>query len=46
MKHYCEWGPAGSQVSALRVLEWMCSTVKKGKIFPVCDFKALGGKAF
>ena len=46
MKHYCEWGPTGTQVSAYRDLDRLCSTVKKGKLDPLCDFKALGGKEF
>jgi len=44
MKHYCEWGPTGTQLSAYRELEWMCSKVKKGKLAPVCALKALEGK--
>jgi hypothetical protein len=43
MKHYCEWGPTGTQLSACRELKWLCSKILK-KLVPVCSLKALGGK--
>ena len=44
MKHYCELETTGTQVGAYRGLEWMCSTVKRDKFVPVCNFKTLQSK--